>query len=76
MLKRGLATIYEAKVGAEFGGAKLEQKYRRAEWWAKTRRKGLWKDYHRTGSNWESPREYKNRMGMGEPADDAGKSKS
>ncbi|EPS28055.1 hypothetical protein PDE_03001 [Penicillium oxalicum 114-2] len=73
MLKRGLATIYEAKVGAEFGGEKLEQKYRRAEWWAKARSKGLWKDYRRIGSNWESPREYKKRMGMGEPSDAGGK---
>lgn len=72
MLKRGLATIYEAKVGAEFGGEKLEQKYRRAEWWAKARSRGLWKDYHRNGSNWESPREYKNRMGMGDPSDNGG----
>ncbi|KAJ5911866.1 endonuclease lcl3 [Penicillium subrubescens] len=76
MLKRGLATIYEAKVGAEFGGEKLEQKYRRAEWWAKARSKGLWKDYHRIGSNFESPREYKNRMGMGDPSDNGGNTKS
>ncbi|KAJ5121806.1 hypothetical protein N7526_008743 [Penicillium atrosanguineum] len=57
MLKRGLATVYEAKVGAEFGGEAMEQKYRRAEWWAKKRAKGLWKDYRRVGSDWESPRE-------------------
>lgn len=59
MLRRGLATVYEAKVGAEFGGDAMEQKYRRAESKAKRRSKGLWKDY---GSNWESPREYKSRM--------------
>ncbi|KAJ5719025.1 Nuclease (SNase-like) OB-fold [Penicillium malachiteum] len=69
MLKRGLATVYEAKVGAEFGGEAMEKKYRRAEWWAKTRSKGLWKDYKRVGSGWESPREYKNRMGMGDLGD-------
>ncbi|OQE42267.1 hypothetical protein PENCOP_c004G03946 [Penicillium coprophilum] len=67
MLKRGLATVYEAKVGSEFGGEKMEKKYRKAEWWAKKRAKGLWKDYRRVGSGWESPREYKNRMGMGDP---------
>ncbi|KAJ5106142.1 hypothetical protein N7456_002817 [Penicillium angulare] len=69
MLRRGLATVYEAKVGAEFGGEAMEKKYRRAEWWAKMRSKGLWKDYKRVGSDWESPREYKTRMGMGEPAE-------
>ncbi|KAJ5697201.1 hypothetical protein N7488_010885 [Penicillium malachiteum] len=69
MLKRGLATVYEAKVGAEFGGEAMEKKYRRAEWWAKKRSKGLWKDYKRVGSDWESPREYKNRMGMGDLGD-------
>jgi hypothetical protein len=34
MLKRGLATVYEAKIGSEFGGDKMEKKYRKAEWWA------------------------------------------
>lgn len=62
MLKRGLATVYEAKMGAEFGGEAMEQKYRRAEYWAKKRSRGLWKDY--LGSDWESPRDYKIRMGM------------
>ncbi|KAJ5139530.1 hypothetical protein N7448_002938 [Penicillium atrosanguineum] len=76
MLKRGLATVYEAKVGAEFGGEAMEQKYRRAEWWAKKRAKGLWKDYRRVGSDWESPREYKIRMGMGDPQDNGAKPKS
>ncbi|OAP63645.1 hypothetical protein AYL99_02872 [Fonsecaea erecta] len=61
MLRAGLATVYEAKSGVEFGRAK-EERYRRAEWWAKTRRKGMWagsrKDY-------ESPREYKTRHGVG-----------
>lgn len=56
MLRTGLATVYEAKSGSEFGG--LEGKYRRAEQWAKLKRKGMWgaakKDY-------ESPRAYKNR---------------
>jgi len=66
MLRAGLATVYEAKSGAEFGKG-LEQKYRRAEWWAKTKRKGMWagksKDY-------ESPREYKTRHGSGTPQEE------
>ena len=61
MLRRGLATVYEAKVGAEFGGDAMETKYRKAEWWAKLKKKGMWKD-----KGLESPREYKTRMGMGE----------
>ena len=59
MLKRGLATVYEAKTGAEFG--EVEEKYRRAEWWAKRKRKGMW------GAKkgvFESPRDYKRRMGQ------------
>ncbi|KAL6248927.1 putative endonuclease lcl3 [Rhinocladiella similis] len=66
MLRAGMATVYEAKSGAEFGEG-LEKKYRNAEWWAKTKRKGMWagrkKDY-------ESPREYKTRYGMGSPQDE------
>lgn len=60
MLKSGLATVYEAKTGAEFG--QLEDRYRRAEWWAKRRRKGMW-----AGGmvDFESPREFKTRMGLG-----------
>ena len=57
MLKRGLATVYEAKSGAEFGD--LEDKYRRAEWWAKKRKKGIWA---LSKKDFESPRDYKNRM--------------
>lgn len=67
MLRAGLATVYEAKTGAEFGEG-LEVKYRRAEWWAKTKRKGMWagskKDY-------ESPREYKSRYGSAAPQDES-----
>ncbi|KAH6660187.1 hypothetical protein BKA67DRAFT_530304 [Truncatella angustata] len=57
MLKRGLATTYEAKSGAEFGG--LEQKYKAAEAKAKAKKCGMWggKPEH-----FESPREYKTRM--------------
>jgi len=61
MLRMGWATVYEAKSGAEFGH--LEDKYRKAESWAKLKRKGMWggkkKDY-------ESPRDYKSRMALGE----------
>ncbi|KAI9750598.1 MAG: putative endonuclease lcl3 [Candelina submexicana] len=56
MVKKGLATVYEAKTGAEFGN--LEGKYRRAEWWAKWWGRGMWRD-----KGGESPREYKTRMG-------------
>lgn len=63
MLRRGLATVYEAKFGAEFGGDAMEAKYRKAEWWAKVKRKGMWRD-----KGLESPREYKTRMGMAESA--------
>lgn len=76
MLKRGLATVYEAKVGSEFGGADKEQKYRKAESRAKSRAKGLWKDFSRTGSAWESPREYKTRMGLADSTDQEKKHKS
>lgn len=75
MLKRGLATVYEAKFGAEFGGEAMEHKYRNAEWWAKFRRKGLWKDFNQDGKDWESPRDYKTRMGVGEPIHEKEKGK-
>jgi endonuclease YncB( thermonuclease family) len=56
MLKAGLATVYEAKMGAEFG--EFEEKYRKTEEVAKKRKLGMWggkmKDY-------ESPRDYKTR---------------
>ena len=58
MLRQGLATVYEAKTGAEFG--KVEEKYRRAEWWAKKQRKGMWAGKRGV---YESPRDYKKRMG-------------
>jgi endonuclease YncB( thermonuclease family) len=54
MLKAGLATVYEAKMGAEFGD--FEEKYKQTEERAKRRKLGMWagkrKDY-------ESPRDYK-----------------
>jgi endonuclease YncB( thermonuclease family) len=60
MLKAGLATVYEAKSGAEFGN--LESKYRRTEAWAKLKRKGIWSGGQK---NFESPREYKTKIAAG-----------
>lgn len=67
MLKRGLATVYEAKFGSEFGGR--EERYREAEARAKERKVGMWqapglvaKMLGRSGEKLESPREYKTRM--------------
>jgi endonuclease YncB( thermonuclease family) len=61
MLKRGLATTYEAKSGAEFGG--LEEKYKAAEVRAKEKKRGIWSG---KPEHFESPREYKNRMKLAE----------
>lgn len=61
MLKRGLATTYEAKKGGDFGG--LQDVYEKAMAKAKKKRKGMWSSKK---SDFESPREYKRRMaGMG-----------
>jgi endonuclease YncB( thermonuclease family) len=57
MLKRGLATTYEAKSGAEFGG--LEAKYKAAEALAKSKKRGMWSGKPQL---FESPREYKTRV--------------
>lgn len=66
MLKTGLATVYEAKTGSEFG--KFEQQYRDAEAKAKADRVGMWSkpsilDRLRgeKAKTVESPREYKTR---------------
>ena len=56
MLKAGMATIYEAKMGAEFGD--FEQKYREAEEKAKSKKKGMWAGKM---ADYESPRDYKTR---------------
>ncbi|OJK01057.1 hypothetical protein ASPACDRAFT_42557 [Aspergillus aculeatus ATCC 16872] len=66
MLRKGLATVYEAKSGAEFGGTATERKYRQAERWAKLRGLGMWKGFRRNKA-WESPRDYKTRMGLENP---------
>jgi endonuclease YncB( thermonuclease family) len=57
MLRAGFATVYEAKSGAEFGVG-LEEKYRKAEWWSKLRKRGIWAG---KSKDFESPREYKTR---------------
>jgi len=67
MLKRGLATVYEAKFGSEFGGS--EDAYREAEAKAKAKKVGMWvepgmvaKMLGKSSKPLESPREYKTRM--------------
>ncbi|MCJ1283688.1 putative endonuclease lcl3 [Xylographa opegraphella] len=55
LLRRGLATVYEAKSGAEFGA--LEERYREVEGWARRKGRGIW-----ATKGFESPREYKERM--------------
>jgi len=57
MIKAGMATVYEAKTGAEYGT--LEAKYRKAEGKAKAAKKGLWSTKEKL---FESPRDYKRRM--------------
>lgn len=57
MLRKGLATVYEAKSGGEFG--ELEAKYRMAERWAKWNNRGMWSGKKKY---FESPRDYKTRM--------------
>lgn len=54
MLKGGLATVYEAKTGAEFGA--LENQYRSIEALAKSKKVGIW-----GAKNFESPRDFKTR---------------
>jgi endonuclease YncB( thermonuclease family) len=66
MLKAGLATVYEAKTGAEFGTS--EEKYKAAEEHARERKVGMWTKpglmQRLAGAKAtapESPREYKTR---------------
>ncbi|TDZ12991.1 putative endonuclease LCL3 [Colletotrichum sidae] len=61
MLKRGLATTYEAKSGVEWGG--LEDAYKAAEAKAKAKKLGIWGGKAR---NFESPRDYKTRVNEAE----------
>ena len=65
MLRAGLATVYEAKTGAVFGPG-LEDKYRKAEWWAKMKRKGMWAGKRK---DFESPRQYKTKHAAGGQSD-------
>jgi endonuclease YncB( thermonuclease family) len=69
MIKNGMATVYEAKFGSEFGGR--EDVYRQAEADAKRKRLGMWKGGKAPGligkimgqkvDKLETPREYKDR---------------
>ena len=71
MLKQGLACVYEAKGGAEFGGR--EPQYRDAEARAKMAKKGMWETSKR---KFESPRDYKTRISShGQEKDDKEKEK-
>lgn len=77
MLKRGLATVYEAKFGSEFGNK--EEEYRAAEEAAKARKVGMWAEPGLVGrmlgkkTSFESPREYKTRMAAQEKKGDLAK---
>lgn len=51
--------MYEAKAGAEFGGKEMEAGYRADEELARRKGRGIWGG---TGV-FESPREFKTRMG-------------
>ncbi|POS68638.1 nuclease domain-containing protein [Diaporthe helianthi] len=76
MLRRGLATTYEAKTGAEFGGEAMEKIYRDAEAEAKKKKLGLWSALGGKGKGrfglgkaegkseqpFETPRQFKERM--------------
>ena len=71
MLKCGLATVYEAKTGSEFGN--FEQKYRDAEVKAKADKVGMWTQQSilnrlrgKEDRVQESPREYKARHAAAE----------
>ncbi|KAF6814294.1 hypothetical protein CSOJ01_04185 [Colletotrichum sojae] len=65
MVKRGLATTYEAKSGVEWGG--FEEKYKAAEARAKARKLGIWAGK----TAFESPRDYKTRTNEAEGKKDS-----
>lgn len=67
MVKQGLATTYEAKTGAEYGG--LKGVYEKAEAKAKRKKKGMWAKKNR--KVYESPRDYKTRMAGTDPGQSA-----
>ncbi|KAK3694750.1 nuclease domain-containing protein [Podospora appendiculata] len=67
MLRAGLATTYEAKTGAEFGGPEMEIVYKAAEATAKKNKRGMWSKqaggfFGFGKKDLESPRAYKERM--------------
>ncbi|KAF2118374.1 hypothetical protein BDV96DRAFT_488947 [Lophiotrema nucula] len=71
MLRSGLATVYEAKTGSEFG--EFEQQYRDAEEKARAAKVGMWTKptilgrlRGETAKSPESPREYKTRHAAAE----------
>ncbi|KAJ4249392.1 putative endonuclease lcl3 [Fusarium torreyae] len=64
MIKTGMATTYEAKQGAEFGGRK--KIYEKAEAKAKRKRKGMWSG---KPADFESPRAYKTKWATPEKTD-------
>jgi endonuclease YncB( thermonuclease family) len=65
MLKKGLATVYEAKAGGEYGG--MKEKYLAAEAKAKRKKVGMWQApslmerFMGKQTPVETPREYKTR---------------
>lgn len=85
MLKLGLATTYEAKSGAEFGGEPMEEKYRAASAEAQRKKLGLWGALGGKSIGWfglggttkpskrpfETPREFKARMKDADKAEKA-----
>nr|POF19940.1 putative endonuclease lcl3 [Quercus suber] len=66
MIRNGVATVYEAKTGSEFGG--MEEKYRAAELKAKRRQVGMWGQKGLIGKIFgnsetiETPRQFKTRQ--------------
>jgi endonuclease YncB( thermonuclease family) len=71
MLRIGLATVYEAKTGSEFG--KFEQEYRDAQKKAEEQKVGMWSKPNllgrlrgETAKKAETPREYKQRHAAAE----------
>lgn len=48
MVRKGWATVYEGKIGVEFGGQGMEAVYREAEKLAKAERRGMWVDLNKS----------------------------
>ncbi len=62
LLRRGLAVTYEGKTGAEFGGKRIEERYRAAEALARKKGKGMWEGEKKSEEVLETPGEFKKRM--------------